>query len=178
MMACSLHVFVEVEILPTWCETLPSHWLISAFQSCPGVIHRPALRPEEPLPYKPHQPPSLPGQQPHQRCLVPPCSPRGCQVHETVRPQLQLKYIHDMHFIQLNSFVIEISRDWLITELCETLRTWRLVPACTWPACLLGLALGMPGFICGKTKTEISCNPACRLFVLISWSSFEICLII
>lgn len=114
MVACSLHVFVEVEILPTWCETLPSHWLISAFQSCPGVIHRPALRPEEPLPYKPHQPPSLPGQQPHQRCLVPPCSPRGRQVHETVWPQLQLKYIHDMHFIQLDSFVIEISLDWLI----------------------------------------------------------------
>lgn len=38
----------------------------SPFQSRSGVLHRPALRPTEPLPTQPPQPPCVPGQQPHQ----------------------------------------------------------------------------------------------------------------
>lgn len=51
-----------------------------------------------------------------------------------------------------SDILIDWSIDWS-TELCGTLRTWRLGPACIWPACLPGSASETLEFICGEEQT-------------------------
>lgn len=65
--------------------------LLSFCQPCPGILHCSPLQPAQSLPFQPHQPPGLPGQQPRQRRLGPARSAHCSQVFEKV---MHLTAIH------------------------------------------------------------------------------------